>query len=1039
VTLGRFAAPIVENLVVIGGWDIGINARASPVHTSRSAIIRNIITGGRPRGIEATRNRRVVNNTVFGARIRAYNLEEGSAFNNLAYGSTAGFSNCANQNGFSNNNAFGTINPGGDFDGNCDQFSGNTAVDPNFQISNQGQWDQVIGTDGLRDNEANFIPNSLQGKWMIINRDLIGVQDHIFYIVENTATDIKLLMVGAITQFSSRFGNRNYEIIDWTTEGTGVRDAGNNNEAPSRDIYGNGRPYPLGGTADIGAVEFVAPPEITIANITVTEGEATTQASFTVQLSQPYSQTVQVDYETIEGTALQGQDYQVSSGTLTIPAGQASGVVAVSILGDQISEEVEEFSLSLSGPINSTLVNNSATATITDNDSEPTVGFATNLSNPVESGNSLAISVNLSGASSQNISVQYAITGGTATGGGADYLFQNGTLNFAPNETTQEISLQLVDDQEDESNETILLELSNPINAALVAVQHQIVIQDNDSPTPQPPPPSPPSLPSPPSPPSQPSPSENPEAHILGPHTASNGSKITYQAHALGLQGNGMSYEWQVIGPGTIVGAANESRVEVQMDQTGSLTLNLTIHTNTQYTASQVVHVIQRRYRSDLSQSYQGHIYSANQDGSLVAANIETLDGRDALCFSLTSSIRFCTDQLESDPRIKFQGYRILVCDPNHNELQGRCWVIDKNKFSGTLKVWEETSQVATQSGIEPNQKFGYSVALVDFNGDGFSEVVIHSPGNRSLYFYHPEFFERLIQVEEINPLDLSERAFLVTGDLNGDNHDELVIAQRALRPDVSTGRAFIIPGASNISQLEQTPLMVEGNDPFFSAAIGDVNGDGVDDLLIASLDACEVYGFFGSSNSPPELHVDGADLVIQGESCNQFGYDLVIADLTDDGIDDIAILEKMAGPQNQGHVRIIYGDPLLGGRLNLAENLNHSIIEGTQENGHLGEVIFFAADVNGDGTQEIIASENANGEVRSVILSLLGVPLEANIISNISGDGGAAGSGGGAASGGGGGGCSLNNSTSGSNVIWSLFCILSLVWIYRLRFRIKK
>ena len=83
--------------------------------------------------------------------------------------------------------------------------------------------------------------------------------------------------------------------------------------------------------------------------------------------------------------------------------------------------------VTLSSPSNATLGSDSVhTYTITDNDNAPVVDFNTTSSSGAESVSSQAITVDLSAASAQNITVNYAVTG-TATGSGTDY-----TLPMAP-------------------------------------------------------------------------------------------------------------------------------------------------------------------------------------------------------------------------------------------------------------------------------------------------------------------------------------------------------------------------------------------------------------------------------------------------------------------------------------------------------------------------------------------------------------------------------------------------------------------------------
>jgi len=61
----------------------------------------------------------------------------------------------------------------------------------------------------------------------------------------------------------------------------------------------------------------------------------------------------------------------------------------------------------------------------------------------------------------QSYTVDYAAIGGTARDG-VDYSLAPGTLTFNPGETTKTISIDITNDGLDESDETIILELSNP-------------------------------------------------------------------------------------------------------------------------------------------------------------------------------------------------------------------------------------------------------------------------------------------------------------------------------------------------------------------------------------------------------------------------------------------------------------------------------------------------------------------------------------------------------------------------------------------------
>ena len=112
---------------------------------------------------------------------------------------------------------------------------------------------------------------------------------------------------------------------------------------------------------------------------------------------------------------------------------------------------------------------------------EPTVEFDLVTSSGDESVTPASLAVSLSNSSDQTVTVDYTVTGGTATGGGVDYTLAAGTLTFDPNDVAKTIDISIVDDSEDESNETIEVTLSNPANATLgVNTVHTYTILDND-------------------------------------------------------------------------------------------------------------------------------------------------------------------------------------------------------------------------------------------------------------------------------------------------------------------------------------------------------------------------------------------------------------------------------------------------------------------------------------------------------------------------------------------------------------------------------
>ncbi|WP_138499256.1 Calx-beta domain-containing protein [Nostoc sp. PA-18-2419] len=275
--------------------------------------------------------------------------------------------------------------------------------------------------------------------------------------------------------------------------GSPAINAGNNSLIPTdtEDLDGDGdtaEPIPydqrsltriVGGTVDIGAFE-VQPatlPTLSIKDITVTEGNTgTTNATFTVTLSAASTSAVTVNYATANGTATAGSDYIATTGTLTFNPGDTSKTLNVAVTGDLTIEPNETFFVNLSNAANATIADNQAVGTITNDDTLPTLSI--NDITVVEGQTPQAVlSVTLSSASSQPVTVQYATAPVTATAN-ADYTSSSGTLTFAANTTTRTITIPILNDSQGEANETFKVNLSSPTNANLQKASGTVTITD---------------------------------------------------------------------------------------------------------------------------------------------------------------------------------------------------------------------------------------------------------------------------------------------------------------------------------------------------------------------------------------------------------------------------------------------------------------------------------------------------------------------------------------------------------------------------------
>ena len=119
-------------------------------------------------------------------------------------------------------------------------------------------------------------------------------------------------------------------------------------------------------------VTDVQEPAIRVADAEATEGDDS-EIVFRVTLANASSGTVTVNYATADGTAVAGEDYTATSGTLTFAPGETEKTVAVTIIDDTVEDSGETFRLVLSDPSGAVLDDTEATGTILNADpvSEP--------------------------------------------------------------------------------------------------------------------------------------------------------------------------------------------------------------------------------------------------------------------------------------------------------------------------------------------------------------------------------------------------------------------------------------------------------------------------------------------------------------------------------------------------------------------------------------------------------------------------------------------------------------------------------------------
>lgn len=267
-------------------------------------------------------------------------------------------------------------------------------------------------------------------------------------------------------------------------------DVGLSRNAPLTDARREPRPH--GDGIDVGAYELYVPdtPMLSVSDVSVIERDSGTQnLTFTVTLFPAAYKTVTVTATPNAATAIAPSDFINRAATLTFAPGETVKTFEVPVVGDKINEATETFDVLLSESVNAAIARVSATATISDNDTSPSISVD---DITVQEGNEdtrVAIfTLKLSSPGLQVVKVSYATANGTAKAnsldvGGTDYgALPSTEVAFAAGQTTLQVRVVIICDEVDEPNETFFLNLSTPINAAIADNQAKVTLIDDDPP-----------------------------------------------------------------------------------------------------------------------------------------------------------------------------------------------------------------------------------------------------------------------------------------------------------------------------------------------------------------------------------------------------------------------------------------------------------------------------------------------------------------------------------------------------------------------------
>ncbi len=200
--------------------------------------------------------------------------------------------------------------------------------------------------------------------------------------------------------------------------------------------------------------------------------------------------------------------------------------------------------------------------------------------------------------------------------------------------------------------------------------------------------------------------------------------------------------------------------------------------------------------------------------------------------------------------------------------------------------------------------------------------------------------------------------AVSAAGDVDADGYNDFLIAAPTAGPE-REGRGFLVRG----QPVFQTPIryafVAQGAMEHITEA-GDVNGDGQDDLLFISRDFRCVLIWGGASAAETRLVDLRKPLTGElGITLEGAGYGVGVGDVNGDGYDDLAFglpFQSPGGLTGAGQVVIVLGRETWQGNVSLLNpKVAHIVIDGVEANRGFGSSIAALGDIESDGFADIL------------------------------------------------------------------------------------
>jgi hypothetical protein len=299
--------------------------------------------------------------------------------------------------------------------------------------------------------------------------------------------------------------------------------------------------------------------------------------------------------------------------------------------------------------------------------------------------------------------------------------------------------------------------------------------------------------------------------------------------------------------------------------------------------------------------------------------------------------------------------------------------------------------------GENAGDKAGYHMSIAgDVNNDGFDDILIAAPfydsnvdiqnnGKVYLLYGKAQGWGQNINLGDADasflgegPNNQASHDVFGIGDVNGDGIDDFAIGVKfANDGGIRAGKVYVFFGRTQgwipNTSCAAADVKLIGEGPTSEAAhvngLGDVNGDGIDDIGIGAGfndqvgdNAGKVYVIFGRHDAdwPAQMSMADADASYLGEMAGDWaGHRIAGAgDVNNDGLDDILIgasNRDQDGVADRGICYLIFGKRN-GWTVNVSlANADASFLGPSLKTANLGWTVAGPGDVNGDHIDDLL------------------------------------------------------------------------------------